>query len=147
VFKALEEFQVRHSPSTGRPRTSRRCRVCDGLLGRKVCVTCGLDKPVSFFIPRTRAQTVRSECAPCRSLKRTRPTTRSERAAKARSTAEGIAKSRRQKALHSVTTTGRPIGWTPPPTLDELARWHGNLVATAKPLPGWSSCSDRNRGL
>jgi hypothetical protein len=102
----------------------KQCRICNGELGHKPCYTCKEDLPIDRFSVVRKPGALpypRRDCKKC--VYRLRKLGK----------AEPARKRGRPTASQVFITRPRTVGWTPPPTADQLAGVH----ARYSPPPGW----------
>lgn len=102
----------------------KQCRVCNGSLGHKPCFSCKQDLPIERFSVVRKPNGPpypRRDCMKC--------IYRNRKIAKAKPP-------RKRGPVAGTRVHARPNtpGWTPPPTLEELARIH----ARYSPPPWWT---------
>ena len=126
--KPRAEFEI-VTTRRGAKTPRKQCLVCNGALGHKPCFTCKEDLPMSRYSV-VRKKNVpgslpypRRDCMKCvyriqNERRRKRPEDRIK---------PGPKPGFNRKA-------SRPAGWTPPPTLDQLAAIHRRY----SPPPGWT---------
>lgn len=102
----------------------RVCMDCHGYDGFKMCGVCKIRQEVKFFrkVKRRDGSTYPERaCLECRKIRKRQYR---QQASPASTTVT--------KVIRSAT---KPPGWTPPPTLEELANWHYQLQIKTK--LGW----------
>lgn len=132
--KAEEAFEFLVDKN-GRRAPRKQCRVCNGSEGHKVCATCKVDKPIEKFRAerkpgRAFPLSYNKNCWQCVYARRREIGTVNYRTKKDRET---YGTRRTEFAPRRNSHGNKPVGWTPPPSAEQLAALYWN----AKPLPGF----------
>lgn len=118
----------------------KNCRVCNGSEGHKVCAECRVDKPIDKFKAERKPGRLfeisyNRSCWACIYARRKSVGTTNYRTKKER---QRYGKRNPEFAPRRNSRGQLPVGWTPPPTLEQLGEIHRQY----KPPPGWTTPLD-----